>query len=126
MDFGRLHLSDNLVLYLFGAPGQPRFFQVLEDFSVGAPGALVVLDTRRLAETYPILQLVEDLQLPYIVAINAFDGAPVISDKRLREVMDLDDGTPLVWCDARDRTGSRDALIALIHHLLTLTPEAAR
>ncbi|MEV1007354.1 ATP/GTP-binding protein [Streptomyces sp. NPDC049881] len=126
MDFGRLHLSDQLVLYLFGAPGQPRFFPVLEDLSVGALGALVLVDTRRLAETYPILQLVEDLRLPYTVAINAFDGAPVIPDERLREVMDLDERTPLVWCDARDRTSSRDALISLVSHLLTLTPEAVR
>ncbi|MFJ8630996.1 GTP-binding protein [Streptomyces sp. NPDC093568] len=126
MDFGRLHLSHDLVLYLFGAPGQPRFFPVLEDLSIGALGALVLVDTRRLAETYPILQLVENLGLRYAVAINAFAGAPVIPDQRLREVMALDDGTPLVWCDARDRDSSRDALIALIHHLLTHTPEAAR
>ncbi len=126
MDFGRLHLSDDLVLYLFGAPGQPRFFPFLEDIAVGALGALVLADTRRLNETYPILQIVEDLRLPYTVAINHFDGAPVIPDRRLREVMDLEDSTPLVTCDARDRVSSRDALIALLHHLLTLTPEGAR
>ncbi|MFE9250777.1 ATP/GTP-binding protein [Streptomyces sp. NPDC007088] len=127
MDFGRLHLSDDLVLYLFGAPGQPRFFEVLEGLAVGALGALVLVDTRRLGDTYPILQVVEDLQLPYTVAVNAFDGAPVIPDQRLREVMALEDSTPLVTCDARDRSSSRQALIALIEHLLTTyAPEAAR
>jgi signal recognition particle receptor subunit beta len=126
MDFGRLSLSDDLVLYLFGAPGQPRFFPVLLDLSVGALGALVLADPRRLAETYPILELIEDLGLPYAIAINTFDGVPVPPTERLREVMDLDDTTPLVTCDARDRTSSRDALIALLSHLLTHTPEAAR
>ncbi|GGZ95086.1 ATP/GTP-binding protein [Streptomyces subrutilus] len=126
MDFGRLRLTEDLLLYLFGAPGQERFFPILQDLAVGALGALVLADTRRLADTYPILQLVEDLNLTYAVAVNTFDGAPDPTDQRLREVMDLTDGTPLVRCDARDRSSSRDALIALVRHLLTLTPEPAR
>ncbi|WP_189930920.1 GTP-binding protein [Streptomyces sulfonofaciens] len=125
MDFGRLSLTDDLVLYLFGAPGQPRFYPVLEDLAVGALGALVLADTRRLADTYPILQLVEDLGLPYTVAINRFDGAPAVPEQRLREVMDLAAQTPLVTCDARDRASARDALIVLVRHLLTRTPEPA-
>ncbi|MFD8262833.1 ATP/GTP-binding protein [Streptomyces griseoluteus] len=126
MDFGRLHLTSDLVLYLFGAPGQPRFFPVLQDLSVGALGALILVDTRRLADTYPILQLVEDLGLPYTVAVNVFAEAPAVPERRLRDVMDLTDDTPLVMCDARDRTSSRDALIALVRYLLTLTPEPVR
>ncbi|MEU7028882.1 ATP/GTP-binding protein [Streptomyces sp. NPDC046275] len=126
MDFGRLSLGDSLVLYLFGAPGQERFFPILQDLALGALGALVLVDTRRLADTYPILQLVEDLRLPYAVAVNAFDEAPAITGERLREVMALAPDTPLVRCDARDRPSSRDALITLVHHLLTLTPEPAR
>ena len=126
MDFGRLSLTDDLVLYLFGAPGQPRFYPVLEDLAIGALGALVLTDSRRLAETYPILQLVEDLGLPYTVAVNRFDGAPVIPEQRLREVMDLTAETPLVTCDARDLISSRDALTALVRYLLTLTPESAQ
>jgi signal recognition particle receptor subunit beta len=124
MDFGRLSLTDDLVLYLFGAPGQPRFYPVLEDLAVGALGALVLVDTRHLADTYPILQLVEDLGLPYTVAVNRFDGAPVVPEQRLREVMDLTAETPLVTCDARDRASSRDALIVLVRYLLTLMPES--
>ncbi|MEV5010592.1 ATP/GTP-binding protein [Streptomyces sp. NPDC055692] len=124
MDFGRLHLADDLVLYLFGAPGQPRFFNILKDLAYGALGAIVLTDTRRLHETYPILELVEQLHMPYAVAVNAFDGAPVHSEPRLRQVMDLAEATPLVTCDAREPTSSRNALIVLIRHLLT--PESAR
>ncbi|MFJ3309693.1 GTP-binding protein [Streptomyces sp. NPDC086549] len=124
MDFGRLHLADDLVLYLFGAPGQPRFFNILKDLAYGALGALVLTDTRRLHETYPILELVEQLHMPYAVAVNASDGAPVHAEPRLRQVMDLAETTPLVTCDAREPTSSRNALIVLIRHLLT--PESAR
>ncbi|GLX22517.1 GTP-binding protein [Streptomyces lavendulae] len=126
MDFGRLHLADDLVLYLFGAPGQPRFFNILTDLARGALGALVLTDTRRLDETYPILERVEQLHLPYTVAVNAFDGAPTYPESRLREVMALDDTTPLVTCDARDRNSTRNALIVLVRHLVTLNSEPSR
>ncbi|MFJ3640220.1 GTP-binding protein [Streptomyces sp. NPDC090108] len=125
MDFGRLHLAEDLVLYLFGAPGQERFFPIVSDLAEGALGALVLVDTRRLRETYPILELIEKLGLPYAVAVNAFDGAPVHSPERLREVMDLDGPTPLVICDARDPDSSRGALAVLIRHLLDLMPESS-
>ncbi|MEU6346281.1 ATP/GTP-binding protein [Streptomyces sp. NPDC046977] len=126
MDFGRLHLSPDLVLYLFGAPGQRRFFPILQDLAVGALGALILVDTRRLAETFHILTLVESLGLPYVVAVNQFPEAPEIKRERLREVMDLHDDTPLVLCDARDHTSARNALIDLVRYLLTLTPEPVR
>ncbi len=125
MDFGRLSLTDDLVLYLFGAPGQPRFFPVLRDLAFGALGALVLVDTRRLEDTYPILELIEDLDLPYAIAINRFDQAPEHTVERLREVMDLEPETPLVICDARELRSSTDALITLTRHVLTLTPENA-
>ncbi|MFE9601469.1 ATP/GTP-binding protein [Streptomyces hokutonensis] len=126
MDFGRLHLNDNLVLYLFGAPGQPRFFPILKDLARGALGVLLMVDTRRLGDTYPILELIEDLALPYAVVVNRFDGAPEPTADRLREVMRLDASTPVVACDARVRSSCRDALVALVKHLLTLTPEPTR
>ncbi|MFG2440563.1 ATP/GTP-binding protein [Streptomyces sp. NPDC048508] len=126
MDFGRLSLSDDLVLYLFGAPGQKRFFPVLRDLAFGALGALVLTDTRRLTDTYPILELIEGLALPYAVAVNVFDDAPVHTEERLRQVMDLEAETPLVTCDARVRKSSTNALIVLMRHLLSLTPEASR
>ncbi|MFI1408914.1 GTP-binding protein [Streptomyces sp. NPDC020707] len=125
MDFGRMHLDYDLVLYLFGAPGQPRFFDTFESLAIGALGALILVDTRHLADTYPILELVEDLDLPYAIAINEFDGSPFIARRRLREVMDLDMGTPLLSCDARDRNSCRNALIALVEYVLSRTPKAA-
>lgn len=121
MDFGRLSLSKDLVLYLFGAPGQPRFYPVLKDLAFGALGALVLADTRSLERVYPILTLIEDLDLPYVIAVNTFDGAPVHQAERLRDVMALEPGTPLVMCDARDHPSSVNALAALMTYLLTLT-----
>ncbi|MEU0946920.1 ATP/GTP-binding protein [Streptomyces canus] len=126
MDFGRVHLNEELVLYLFGAPGQARFFDILEDLAHGALGALVLCDPRHLAETYPILDLVEELGLTYVIAVNEFDGAPRYTEQRLREVMELDPSIPLVFCDARSRLSTRDALIALVQHLLTKLPEPVR
>jgi signal recognition particle receptor subunit beta len=126
MDFGRLHLNDQLVLYLFGAPGQARFFDILEDLAYGALGALVLCDPRHLAETYPVLDLIENLGLTYVIAVNQFDGAPRYTEERLREVMELPPSIPLVFCDARSRLSTRDALIALVQHLLTKLPEPVR
>lgn len=126
MDFGRVSLSKRLVLYLFGAPGQPRFYPVLENLSDGALGAVVLADTRSLDRTYPILHLVEDLGLPYVVAVNTFDDAPSHDPERLRKVMDLEAGTPLVMCDARDRHSSVGALRTLVEHQLNLIREPSR
>lgn len=126
MDFGRIHLNEELVLYLFGAPGQERFFDILEDLARGALGALVLADPRHLGETYQILELVEELGLTYIIAINVFDGAPRYTEARLREVMGLGPDIPFVFCDARSRISTRDALVVLVQHLLTSLPEPVR
>jgi signal recognition particle receptor subunit beta len=126
MDFGRLSLSDDLVLYLFGAPGQERFWSLVADLSRGALGALVLADTRRLGESYPVMGLMEELGLPYAVAVNRFDDAPAYETERLRDAMDLRPDTPLVICDARDHASAKGALIELVSYLLTLTPEPAR
>jgi uncharacterized protein len=118
MDFGRLTLSDELVLYLFGAPGQHRFTPLWRDLARGALGALVLADTRRLEESFDVMTLLEERGLPYAVAINRFDDAPVFPDEELREALDLPPGTPLITCDARDRESSTHALIALVEHLI--------
>ncbi|OIV38740.1 ATP-binding protein [Mangrovactinospora gilvigrisea] len=123
MDFGRLSLAGGLVLYLFGAPGQPRFKSVLQDLARGALGALVLADTRRLEASYPVMSEMERLDLPYAVAVNRFPDAPDYPEAALREAMDLPAQTPLVVCDARERGSSRDALVRLVEHLLTLDPE---
>ncbi|MFE9100851.1 GTP-binding protein [Actinomadura geliboluensis] len=125
MDFGRLTLSDDLVLYLFGAPGQQRFTRLWDDLARGALGALILVDTARLQESFAVMDIVEKQGLPYAVAVNHFDGSPVFPEGEVREALDLAPGTPLVTCDARDRRSSTEALISLVDHLLTLDTETA-
>jgi signal recognition particle receptor subunit beta len=118
MDFGRLTLSDELVLYLFGAPGQHRFTPLWHDLAQGALGALVLADTRRLAQSFDVMTLLEERDLPYAVAINRFDDAPDFPEAELREALDLLPDTPLITCDARDPDSSAQALIALVEYLI--------
>jgi signal recognition particle receptor subunit beta len=118
MDFGRITLNDHLVLYLFGAPGQKRFAQLWNDLALGALGALVLADTRRLEHSFDVMGLLEEKRIPYAVAINQFDGAPVFPEGELRDALDLLPDTPLAMCDARDRLSSNHALIALVQYLI--------
>jgi uncharacterized protein len=117
LDFGRLTLAEDLALYLFGTPGQQRFTQIWEDLSRGAYGALVLADSRFLDQSFEALSLVEKSALPHIVALNTFPDTPDHPDAELREALDLDPGTPLITCDARDRQSAKTALIALVQHL---------
>ncbi|MFJ3790752.1 GTP-binding protein [Kitasatospora sp. NPDC090091] len=124
VDFGRLTLPGQVVLYLFGTPGQRRFFPLWQDIARGAVGALVLADTRRLADSFEIMDMVEEQGLPYAVAVNGFPDAPVHSVDVLRAHLDLHPATPLVLCDARERRSSLDALIALAEHVLHGLPPA--
>jgi signal recognition particle receptor subunit beta len=117
LDFGRLTLSERLVLYLFGAPGQHRFSALWRDMTRGALGALVLADTRRIEHSFDVMGALEEHDVPYAVAVNHFDGAPAYSEEQLRDALDLLPGTPLVTCDARDRRSSTEALIALVQYL---------
>nr|WTB34591.1 ATP/GTP-binding protein [Streptomyces sp. NBC_00830] len=119
LDFGRLTLSDELVLYLFGTPGQHRFIQVWEDMTHGALGALLLVDPSRLAETFPVIDLVEKHGLEFAIAVNSFGPHGQYPEREIREALDLLPDTPVVYCDARDQASSADALIALVRHLLT-------
>ncbi|ALV48559.1 ATP/GTP-binding protein [Actinospica acidiphila] len=121
LDFGRLTLSDDLVLYLFGTPGQQRFMQLWEDMARGALGALLLVDPARLEETFPVIDLIEGYGLEYAIAVNCFDSAPVYEEAEVREALDLLPDTPVVHCDARDQQSSAKALIALVRHLLDRT-----
>jgi len=118
LDFGRLTLSEDLVLYLFGTPGQQRFMQLWEDMARGALGALLLVDPSRLEQTFPVIDLLESYGLEYAVAVNAFDAAHSYSTEEVREALDLLPDTPVVVCDARDQRSSAQALIALVRHLL--------
>ncbi|MCF3143423.1 GTP-binding protein [Streptomyces platensis] len=123
IDFGRLTLPGDLALYLFGTPGQKRFRPLWQDIARGALGALVLADTRRLADSFEVMDIVEEAGLRYAVAVNTFPDAPEYSAEKLREALDLHPETPLVLCDARDREQSVDALIALVGHVLAHTHE---
>ncbi|GHB45257.1 ATP/GTP-binding protein [Streptomyces viridiviolaceus] len=118
MDFGRLTISDRVVLYLFGTPGQQRFVQMWEDMARGALGALVLVDPERLADSFPVIDLIEHYGLDYAIAVNHFDGAPPRDERALREALDLLDDTPVVTCDARDERSSAAALTTLVRYLL--------
>ncbi|MFE6041324.1 ATP/GTP-binding protein [Streptomyces sp. NPDC056452] len=117
LDFGRVTLADDLALYLFGTPGQQRFARIWQDLARGAYGALVLGDSRYLDQSFEALALVESYRLPYIVALNRFPDTPAYPEEELREALDLDPGTPLIMCDARDRESAKNALIELVRHL---------
>lgn len=123
VDFGRLTVPGDLVLYLFGTPGQERFFPLWQDIARGAIGALVMADTRRLADSFAVMDMVEEQGLPYAVAVNRFPDAPAHDDDTLRRHLDLAPETPLVQCDARNRRESIGTLIALAEHALHQLPE---
>ena len=118
LDFGRITISDQLVLYLFGTPGQKRFWYLWEDLAVGALGAVVLADTRRLADCFPSLDYFEDFGLPFLVAVNCFDGRPLHQPDAVRRALDLDPSVPVVLCDARERASARDVLVALVEYVL--------
>ncbi|WP_299529922.1 ATP/GTP-binding protein [uncultured Streptomyces sp.] len=119
LDFGRLTLSDELVLYLFGTPGQQRFVELWEDMARGSLGALLLVDPARLADTFPVIDLIEKYGLEYAIAVNSFDPESRHGEDELREALDLLPDTPLVYCDARDQKSSAQALITLVTHLLS-------
>ncbi|MET9117398.1 ATP/GTP-binding protein [Streptomyces longwoodensis] len=127
IDFGRVSLAGGVVLYLFGTPGQERFRSLWDDIAYGALGALVLVDSRRIDASFDVLGLVEESGLPYAVAFNAFPDAPRhYGEAQLRRALDLEPGTPMVTCDARDTNSSVDALLALVDHLIARQEAVSR
>nr|WP_258382637.1 ATP/GTP-binding protein [Streptomyces sp. NTH33] len=120
LDFGRLTLGDEVVLYLFGTPGQQRFVQLWEDMARGALGALILVDPARLADSFPVIELVEKYGLEYSIAVNSFTDV-LYGEAEIREALDLLPDTPVSYCDARDRASSVRSLITLVKHLLVRT-----
>ena len=118
MDFGRLSIDSELTLYLFGTPGQDRFGFMWRDIAEGALGALVIVDTGRLADCYPSIDYFEQLSLPYVVAVNRFDGAPVLDADAIRWALAVGDDIGIVSFDARDKLSVRDALVAVLRTAL--------
>jgi signal recognition particle receptor subunit beta len=118
MDFGRLSLDAELILYLFGTPGQHRFWFMWDDLVRGAIGAVVLVDTRRLADSFAAVDFFEDRGLPYVVGVNCFDGVLSHSVEDVREALAIESVVPIIPCDARKRESTRDTLIALVEHAM--------
>jgi signal recognition particle receptor subunit beta len=118
MDFGRITIGGRLVLYLFGTPGQDRFWFMWDELAYGALGAVVLADTRRLDDSFPSVDYFEKCQLPFVVAINCFDGAPRYDPEDVRVALDLDPGVPAMLCDARQPGSVKEVLVTLVEHVL--------
>ncbi|MGA4839630.1 GTP-binding protein [Streptomyces sp. G45] len=123
MDFGRITLDDDLVLYLFGTPGQQRFWFMWDDLMRGAIGAVVLADTRRLSDCFPALDYVESCGLPYVVAVNHFEGSERYEAEDVREALTVAPRIPVLIMDARKRIPVIESLLALVGHALDVTPE---
>jgi signal recognition particle receptor subunit beta len=118
MDFGRISIDSELVLYLFGSPGQNRFWFMWDDLVRGAIGAVVLVDTRRLEDCFGPIDFFEARNLPFVVAINAFDGVLLHRPEEVREALQLPPGVPVLVCDARDRESAKQTLVAVVEHAL--------
>lgn len=123
MDFGRITLDDDLVLYLFGTPGQQRFWFMWDDLVRGAIGAVVLADTRRLPDCFPALDYFESCGLPYIVAVNHFDGTEEFEPADVRDALTIPPHIPVLIMDARQRISVVESLLSLVGHALAATPE---
>ena len=119
MDFGRITLTEEITLYLFGTPGQQRFHFMWNELSRGAIGAIVLADTRRLTDCFAAIDYFEVRNVPFIVAVNPFDGQRTHSLQAIREAVHVDVRVPMVFCDARQRADVKSALIAVVEHALT-------
>jgi uncharacterized protein len=118
MDFGRITLGEDLVLYLFGTPGQRRFWFMWDDLVRGAIGAVILVDVRRLEDSFAAVDFFEARHLPFLIAVNEFDGAPKHPAQAVRKALALRDNIPVITVDARDRHSARAALIAISEYAL--------
>jgi signal recognition particle receptor subunit beta len=118
MDFGRITINPELVVYLFGTPGQDRFWFMWDDLVYGALGAVVIADTRRLQSSFGAIDFFENRGIPFVVAVNCFDGHQERTAAEVRDALDIDPLVPIVMGDLRHRTVSRDVLLSLVDHLM--------
>ena len=124
MDFGRMTLDAGLILYLFGTPGQQRFWFMWDDLINGAIGAVVIVDTRRLADSFPAVDYFEAAGLPFIVAVNGFHGEFPYSIPDVQQALAVNPDVPIVRCDARERKSTKSALISLVEHAMAMQMSA--
>ncbi len=118
IDFGRITIAEDLVLYLFGTPGQGRFVFAWDEVARGAIGAVILVDTRRITDSFHAIDYLEARSVPFVVAINCFDGWVTHDPELVSEALSLRPSVPLLLVDARDRSSTRDTLVALVQHVL--------
>jgi signal recognition particle receptor subunit beta len=121
MDFGRITVAEELILYLFGTPGQDRFWFMWDELARGAIGAVLLVDTRRLDSSFPALDYFERRQIPFVVGVNCFDGAQLYTVDEVRQALDINPDVPIVLSDVRRRESSKELLISLIEHVIKLS-----
>ncbi|QDY75788.1 GTP-binding protein [Streptomyces qinzhouensis] len=126
MDFGRITLREDLVLYLFGTPGQDRFWFLWDELAQGSLGAVVLADTRRLADSFAAVDYFERRGIPFTVAVNCFEGTERFPATSVRAALDLDAGVPLLLCDARERESVKTVLVTVVEHALDLVDPGHR
>jgi uncharacterized protein len=119
MDFGRISFPSDLVLYLFGTPGQERFWFMWDELAIGAVGAVVLADTRRVADCFASIDYFERNGMPFVIAVNCFDGAPRFEPDDIRIALSLASEVPIVLCDARDRDSVKKVLVSLVRYVMT-------
>jgi uncharacterized protein len=118
LDFGRITINPDVVLYLFGTPGQDRFWFMWKELSAGALGAIVLADTRRLTDCFAAIDFFESRDIPFIVAVNCFDDADVYDADEVRQALDIGAHVPVQHCDARNRDSSKQVLVRLLEYLM--------
>ena len=124
MDFGRITVDEQLILYLFGTPGQSRFWFMWDDLSTGAVGAVILVDLRRVSDCFAAIDYFEDRQVPFVVAVNRFPGSPSLENRTIRDALALPTASPLVQMDARTSRSCADALVVLVEHALARSSAA--
>ncbi|XVQ16239.1 GTP-binding protein [Spirillospora sp. CA-255316] len=125
MDFGRVSLDSELILYLFGTPGQHRFWFMWDDLVKGAIGAVVLVDTRRLEDCFAAVDYFEELGLPFVVGVNGFNGEFPYGAEDIREALSISAHVPILQCDARSRESTKQVLITLVKHAIGMHSAAA-
>jgi signal recognition particle receptor subunit beta len=123
MDFGRITLREDLVLYLFGTPGQDRFWFLWDELASGALGAVVLVDTRRLEDCFAAVDYFERRSIPFVIGVNCFDEAARYPAETVRRALDLDPDVPVVLCDARQRDSVKDVLVSVVRHAMAYAAE---
>ncbi|MET8427678.1 ATP/GTP-binding protein [Nocardia sp. NPDC004860] len=119
LDFGRITLESGVVLYLFGTPGQERFWFMWDELSVGAVGAVVLADTRRLEDCFGPVDFFESRGIPFVIGVNCFDGSDIYDEDEIRDALDLSPYTPVLLCDVRNRESSKQVLIGILEHAIS-------